>query len=302
MKKKTMAILFLVLGLMLYAGTAQGESAPLLYQVSDENGHIIYLLGTIHIGDESMYPLGPAVENAFMASELLAVEMDTVAATENVEEMLKFSLGLMYDQADENAQQDLSPETYALGIEWLEQPEFSLQRMRPAAWLSLVQEKIYRQIGQGSEWGVDMMLIKRAHDEGKPVEELESLASQMQVLLSIPNEIVDYQLQQMMLYPEAAGISLRLLSTAWRQGNEEILSLLLAQEEYGIPIELQAAYTAYADALYDQRDAAFEEKAKAYLAEGKTVLFAVGAAHIVGEGALADRLSQAGYQVKEIGR
>lgn len=301
MNKKKWVILFLTVGLMLYAGAAQGESNPLLYRVTDEAGHTLYLLGTIHVGEESMYPLGDAVERAYEEAETLAVEMDLVAFQQDVKAMMTYSVALMYGPAG-SAEKHLSPETYALGLEKLGQPEAVLKRMRPAAWLSLAEEMAYAQMGATSDWGVDTVLLTRAHQEGKPIEELEGLDAQLETLLSLPDALVDFQLQQMLLYPEAQALSMRLLSTAWRQGNEEILSLLLSQEGAGVPLELRDEYAAYAESLYHSRDAAFEEKAVAYLESGKTVLFAVGAAHIVGDGALADRLDQAGYTVEEIGR
>ena len=47
---------------------------------------------------------------------------------------------------------------------------------------------------------------------------------------------------------------------------------------------------------------AFEEQAIRYLADGKTALIAIGAAHIVGEDGLAQRLAWDGFTVEEIGR
>ena len=301
MNRQKWTALFLAVGLMLYAGAAQGESRPLIYQVTDDAGHMLYLLGTIHVGEESMYPLGDAVERAYQAAEAMAVEVDLVAVQEDFQALMAYSVALMYGPAG-SAEKHLSPETYALGVEKLGQSEAVLKRMRPVAWLSLAQEMIYAQIGSTSDWGVDAVLLTRAHQEGKPIEELEGLESQMETLLSMPDALVDFQLQQMLLYPEAAALSMKLMSTAWRQGNEEILALLLSQETAGVPLELREEYAAYEESLLHSRDAAFEEKAIAYLESGKTVLFAVGAAHIVGEGALADRLAQAGYTVEEIGR
>lgn len=301
MGKKKWALLFLAVGLMLYAGAARGEATPLIYRVTDEAGHTLYLLGTIHLGEESMYPLSPAVVRAYEEADVLAVEMDVTALTKDAQRLMSYSLALMYGPAG-SAEKHLSPETYALGLEMLGQPEIVLKRMRPVAWLSLAQEAVFSRIGQSSQWGVDQYLLDRAHAEGKPVEELEGLDAQLNTMLSMPDAMVDYQLRQMLEYPEASALALQLLSAAWRQGNEEILSLLLAQEEAGVPAQLREEYALYAEALYASRDAAFEQKALEYLASGETVLFAVGAAHIVGEGALAGRLSRAGYTVEEIGR
>jgi len=301
MKKKAVTLLFLLTALMLYAESASGEAKPLLYQVTDQQGHVLYLLGTIHIGDEDMYPYSDAVENAYQKADILAVEMDVLAVQNDFARMMQYSAALMYTDGD-TAQDHLSGDVYALGVERLGYPEAVLKRMRPVAWLSLAQEQCYARIGQSAELGMDMMLLKSAHEDGNTIHELEGLESQMETMLNMPDEVVEFQLQQFLSYPEAADISMKLLSAAWRQGNEEIFSLLLAQEEVAMPPELEEAYAAYADNLLHSRDEMFQQKAVQYLQSGDTVLFAVGAAHIVGEDALAERLAQAGYAVKEIGR
>lgn len=286
---------------MLYAGSALGESTPLIYKVTNKQGNTIYLLGTIHIGDRDMYPLSAAVEQAYQDSDILAVEMDLLAVQEDMAKMLEYSFSLMYTDGTK-ASDHMDPETYALGVETLGQPEMVLQMMRPVAWLSLAQEQSYTRIGQSADLGVDMMLLKRAREDGKTIHELESLESQMETLMSMPDKLVEFQLQQYFAYPEATDFSMRLLSAAWQQGNEDAFSVLLAQDAVGIPSELEAEYAAYEENLLHSRDNLFEQKAIEYLENGDKVLFAVGAAHIVGEGALADRLEKAGYTVEEIGR
>ena len=52
--KRRIALLLTVLVLALAAG-AQAESHPLLYRVTDAEGHTVYLLGTIHVGREDFY-------------------------------------------------------------------------------------------------------------------------------------------------------------------------------------------------------------------------------------------------------
>lgn len=301
MNKRMRAAILLVLSLMVYTQAGVAESTPLLYQVQDENGHCIYLLGTIHLGNEDMYPLSDAVKHAYQDSEILAVELDIVSITQDLAQMMKYSMALMYG-ADDSAKNHLSPETYALGVEKLGYPEFALDKIHIASWLSLAQEQLFASIGRTSDMGVDQCLLRLAHHDGKEIHPLETMEDQMQLLLDMPDQMVDEQLRQMLTYPEASALSLELLSTAWEQGNETFLSLLLAQEEVAIPPEYAEIYTAYYHRMYDQRDAAFEEKAIEYLQSGKKVLFAVGAAHIVGENGLADRLEKAGYQVTEIGR
>ena len=131
--KKTIALFLCLAVFTLSAGVGLAESSPLLYEVKDESGHTLYLLGTIHVGGESMYPLSEAVWNAYEASDVLAVEVDVVKASGSLLSSLMTLADLMYGFTD-NAKNHLSPETYALGLEKLGVPELLLKRLRPAAW------------------------------------------------------------------------------------------------------------------------------------------------------------------------
>lgn len=308
MKKITALAVALLLPMMMGLGHGEAalaedgqKAAPLLYQVTDGEGHTLYLLGTIHIGNAEMYPLSDAVENAYRDADVLAVEVDLVGMMRNTQQMLAYSLGMMYPSGD-SAKNHLSPETYALGVEKLGQSALALNRMQAAAWLSLAEEMAYDSVGLSSDYGVDAHLLNRAYADGKPIEALETMEFQMNLLLSMPDALADYQLRETLANPRAVGLSTEILFTAWRQGNAEILSLLFESDAEGLPEELANVGAAYYEKMYGERNRGFFEDAKQYLAEGKKALIAVGAAHIVGEGGVADLLAKAGYTVTEIGR
>ena len=299
MKKKLITGL-IAAALLLQPYAAGAESAPLVYRVTDGQGHTLYLLGTIHVGSDNMYPLGSAVEEAYAAADIVAVEMDVYAYGGNLFSSLKTAFSLMYGVQD-NIKNHLSPETYALGVEALGMPEIALQRMKPAMWYSLAENYIITKAGLDAAKGVDYWLLKQAHKDGKQIDELESLEEQMATLLAIPEDVIDYEVQAMLTYPEESAQGLLTLFEAWRQGDEAALRTLLEVSAEG-EAELSEAYAEYSDTLIDSRNAGFEEQALAYLNRGKTALIAVGAFHIIGENGLAEKLAQLGYTVEEIGR
>ena len=296
--KKILAML-LCLSLLLPCLGAAAESHPLLYEARDNQGHVIYLLGTIHVGGEDMFPLSDAVWRAYDEAEALAVEVDVVTYQSNLLAAIRTVAELMYPFSD-SAKNHLSPETYALGVEKLGLNEFVLNRMKPAAWLSLAENYAYVLVGLSPEMGADYTLLERAHGDGKRIDELESMDEQMEMMLDLSEEVLDLEIQTLLTYPEESGEGLRLLYDAWRTGDEAALLSVL-----GNPAEdtdLEGAYDEFNDALLGSRNGGFEDQARAYLEKGETVLIAVGAAHIIGEDGLAARLSRAGYEVKEIGR
>ena len=299
MKKRLLTGL-IAAALLLQPYAAGAESAPLVYRVTAGEGHALYLLGTIHVGNEDMYPLGGAVEEAYANADILAVELDLYAYGGSLFTSLKTAFALMYGMQD-SIKNHISPETYALGVEKLGMPEIALQRMKPAMWYSLAENYIYTKAGLDAMKGVDYGLLKRAHQDGKQIDELESLESQMATLLAIPEAVIDYEVQAMLTYPEESAQGLLTLFEAWRVGDEAALRTLLEESTDG-QAELSEAYGEYSDILIDSRNDGFEEQAVAYLNSGKTALIAVGAFHIIGENGLAEILARLGYTVEEIGR
>ena len=298
MKKRLLSGL-IAAALLLQPYAAGAESAPLVYRVTDGQGHTLYLLGTIHAGSDAMYPLGSAVEEAYQNADVLAVELDLYAYGGNLFSAAKTAFALMYGIQD-NIKNHLSPETYALGVESFGMPEIALQRMKPAMWYSLAENFIIEKAGLDAMKGVDYGLLKQAHKDGKRIDELESLEAQMATLLAISEEVIDYEVQAMLTYPEESAQGLLMLFEAWRRGDEAALRSLLEASTEGE--ELGEAYEEYSDMLIDSRNDGFEEQAIAYLNSGETALIAIGAFHIIGENGLAEKLARAGYTVEEIGR
>ena len=300
MMKKRLLTGLIAAALLLQPYAAGAESTPLVYRVTDGEGHTLYLLGTIHVGNDEMYPLGGAVEEAYQNAEIVAVELDLYAYGGNLFSTMKTAFGLMYGLQD-NVKNHLSPETYALGAESFGMPEIALQRMKPAMWYSLAENYIIEKAGLDATKGVDYGLLKQAHRDGKQIDELETLEAQMATLLAIPESVIDCEVQAMLTYPEESAQGLLMLFEAWRRGDEAALRTLLEASTEG-EAELSDAYAEYSDALIDSRNDGFEEQAVSYLHSGKTALIAIGAFHIIGENGLAEKLARAGYTVEEIGR
>ena len=256
--KRRIALLLTVLVLALAAG-AQAESHPLLYRVTDAEGHTVYLLGTIHVGREDFYPLSDAVEQAYAEAEILAVEADILAFSQNLIKMTQMSMALMYGPGDD-ATKHMSPENYALAVEKINYPEILLRRMRLAAWMSLSEELSYDMAGLSSDLGVDMHLLRRAHADGKPIDELEGMEEQMELLLGLPDSIVEMQIMSSLENTAAAAAAINTLALAWQNGNEALFTMLLQSEDVALdqlPEEIRADYEAYMDAMYQDRNAGF---------------------------------------------
>lgn len=298
MKRILTAVLAMALGILLVSmNGAAAESTPLFYEVRDDAGHKLYLMGTIHLGAESMYPMDEPVQQAYRESEIIAVEMDVASFMSNPFSMARYGLALNYGLGD-SAANHLSKETYDLGMQAIDQPGILLSRMHPQGWIAFAEEQSYARTGQSKDWGVEMVLLKQAHKDRKKVEEVEGLDDQIAMVLSIPDAVADYQLLQLVKYPEQADARFAAMGAAWASGDKETMQQLI-REERTVPPELEEAFRPYDERYHTLRDDAMEEKAVRYLESGKTVFMALGNSHVIGDHALVERLAERGYTVIE---
>jgi uncharacterized protein YbaP (TraB family) len=141
MKRKITAWLLAALLLFcLLPLSALADSQPLLYRVTDENGSEIYLFGTIHVGNEALYPLSGQVLSAMDACDILAVEVDLVWEMEHPEELLKYAMDIYYTD-DTRAEDALGMELVKQAADALGMDKRLVNGMKPYAILSLLEEK-----------------------------------------------------------------------------------------------------------------------------------------------------------------
>ena len=219
--------------------------------------------------------------------------MEADLLSQSAADAARYSAALMYGAGDE-CRRHLAPETYQLGLQRLGRSEGLLNRMRPAAWYSLAETAVFAELGCSQEWGVDSVLLHRAHDEGKPVEELEGGDAQIGILLSIPDEVMDGEICRLLSDPDQARADMENALRAWQAGDAD--ALLAA----ALPSSDTPAYRLYTEAVYARRNALFAQRVTEYLAKGRTALVAVGAAHLLGQDGLAQRLADAGYRVERL--
>lgn len=303
MKKRFLVLLMAVLLLFfMFPLSGYADSTPLLYHVTDDNGHEIYLFGTIHVGNASVYPLSDAVMEAFSASDALAVEVDLLSAMENPEELLTL-MDSMYCKNGEKATDELDEGLLNAAADALNMDARMLNTFKPYGILSMLEEKSLTDALLNTDDGVDFYLLEKAREMEKPVIQLESIAVQQALLDSMSADFIAYQIEMYVDYPQQSALSTLLLLNAWKTGDRAALQYMLNSDEvYGLDEALAAEIAAFNQKMYGDRDDAFTLQAQAFLEKGEKVFFAVGAAHVAGENGIADQLQAMGYTVEEIGR
>ena len=281
----------------------ESASTPVLYKVTDADGDVLWLFGSIHVGRESFYPLPDYVMDAFEGADSLAVEFNLVAFEQDMTAQIEAMTPLVY--ADGTTIEDhISAELYDsakavltdLGVY-----SSMLDYYCPMIWSNTIQTTVYAQLGFDTTTGVDRYMIGLADEQGKEIVDIESAKMQYQMMANFSDGVHSMLLESSVKSMEDLGAvesSLMQMLEAWEKGDEEALAKLLSSETDSLTEEQKVLYEEYNKALITDRNQGMLEFATDALDSDKEVFVCVGAAHILGEGGLADLLAQLGYTVE----
>ena len=292
--------------------TPRPHTKPLLWEVSSKNGEgHIYLFGSIHAGDEALYPLPDAVMDAYESSDSLAVEFDITEMMTNFEMQMELIRRLAYSDGTTFAQH-VSEETYELAVEFLKSNGMYsavYDKYNIYFWISVVDSIVIRLAELDESFGIDSYFLNLAHEDGREIYDIESLDFQLSLMLDQPDTLQEYMLWSSIAYINESVESLVFTYDAYRRGDEEaMLTMLFSEEEEpdfeGMSeeeaAEVRRLLDNYNHAMYTERNSAMAEAAIDYLEDGKSVFYVVGQAHMLGEDGIVALLRKSGYTVNQV--
>lgn len=286
---RTGCIVLLLLPLL--AANAAGAAKGVLWELQ-AGGQTAYLFGSIHVARADFYPLAPAVERAYQAARVLAVEVDSTDAA-----ALASAMPLMTYTAPDKLEQHLSAATWHTLQGMLGAGAAQFQALKPAIAASALLLGIAQTQGYAPQDGIDVHFIGRAKADGKAIQELETLAFQAQVLTDFSDaegdEMVSATLSS--LKSGAAMDMINQMAAAWKSGDVAALERILQQEA-----QQDAGTARMMQRLLDERNPGMCEKILALLASGKTALIVVGAGHMTGANGIVPLLQRRGVQVRRL--
>jgi hypothetical protein len=278
---------------------------PLMWLVTSPGGQTMYLFGSIHVADASIYPLPRTIMNAFRASDYLAVEFDSLAYDDNPMSEDEY-IELFVYPAGRSINDDLDRELIRLARRAIRDsgvdigiPIQMLDRFKPIVWWDILNYAALEKSGLSYEYGLDDFFLREAYRRGMGILEIESAESQASMLSGFSNELVSVLIASALdIDEEAAGIIE--LYDIWKRGDEAAITALTrpSLDELDDYPEYRELMEEYIDGMATQRDILMAEAARQYMANGMKVFYVVGLAHLVGEGSVVDLLRQAGYTVE----
>jgi hypothetical protein len=287
--------------------TRNRESAdtPLMWRATAQDGQIMYIFGSIHAGSEDLYPLPAYVMDAFYRSGYLAVEADIVALESDFAAIMEMMNSLMYEEGT-TIVDDIGEDLYERALTAVsELEEFSalgftaetLTGFKPYFWTDMLTAVAVERAGMDLDLGLDKFFIREAMEREMGILEIESVASQMDMLLGLSPALQSLLLEEALNMDKAVE-GLEELYRLWRIGDEAALKDLIYEVDEEYSEEQVILMEEYMDALLTQRDLHMADVAESYMAEGKTVFYVVGLAHLLGEDSVIGLLGQRGYTIE----
>jgi uncharacterized protein len=232
---------------------APPEPAPAIFVVRDADT-TIYLFGTFHALDGRSEWFNNRVRNAF-------------------------------DQSNELVLETVIPEGPLVQVP---PPPRQLRAMTPSAsFLASTRMAISagRSKGLQVDNGADMVLRRAAEADGKSVEGLETLQSQLNMFTRMPAAGAAPS-QGSPRAMTSLSDSMLEMQEAWKQGNQAVFVRMLGQLERGAPETYRMMFT--------ERNSRWADWIRARMQTPGTVFVAVGAGHLAGKDSVLVQLAQRG--------
>ena len=281
-------VLTTLLAASLLAARAEG-AAGCVWKVTRAGGSTLFLGGSIHALRSTDYPLPPAYNRAFDASDRLAFEVEPKVLSGSGEALAKAG---RYPKGD-SLKNHVDPRTYdyvrrVFALMKISEEKFS--RYRP--WFLVLMLDYPSGKGFSDDLGVDEFLAKRAAANSKPAMGLESWQEHVAVF----SGLTDRQNEALLLLtfiPQAngSGEAARIMS-AWRQGDVDTLARSTRDSFRDFPF--------FGERILGARNRNWLPKVESFARSGKTYFVVVGAAHLGGTDGLLALLRAHGYQVEQL--
>ena len=253
----------------------------------------VYLVGAIHVGDSSMYPLPKEVESAFAAAKVLAVEINIKNADQAKMIGLIQKYGLY--TGDDSLSKHLSKDTQIALDDYCTRhnvPRQGMEQLKPWVVAVTITAMAWQQAGEDPAMGIDVHFL----DESKPpqrIDELETMESQLSIFAEATEEEQQSMLAAVLKEGDKIKDLIKRTQAAYTSGDPDALQKVMDEQDDLGSKSLQKK-------VLDDRNAVMTAKMEEYLKSKEPIFVVVGAAHIIGEKGIVRQLRDRGYKVDQV--
>lgn len=270
-------------------------SKGFFYEVNNK-GNKIYMLGSIHVGNSSLYPIDENIIKALKSSEKIYMEIDL----SNREEAKKMRQKIYYNDG-KNLKDDLGEELYSRVLKIFQgygMEEDQVKILRPWAIYNTIASDPKGESPKGS-FGIESYFLALSLLNKIEIDELESMEFQSNILSNFDKKTYVEMIENLTAEIEKNGYKninsgLYTLLDAWQSGDRDKMKSILS-------LKGDKASEKFNEAILDERDEGMAKKIDAMLKkDGKNTYFIlIGSAHLVPENSVTGILKDMGYKVIE---
>jgi uncharacterized protein YbaP (TraB family) len=284
----------LLLTLAAAAGLPLRAASPsFVWKATSPAGRTIYLAGSVHLLSADYYPLAPAFDEAFEASELLVEELDMGEMLAPASQMKMLQRGML--PAGQSLDRMLSGETLKLvgdTLESLGMPFEPLKQFKPWMLAVTMQSLAWQKAGFDANLGLDKHFYDRAKQAGRPVQGLETMDYQLSQFDGLPAPVQERMLAETAKEIGQTKETFTRMTQAWKSGDPAAIEQQIADD-------LREEPEMYSRLLLD-RNHSWLPKIEALFGRPKPAFVVVGAAHLVGADGLLAMLKAKGYTLTQM--
>ena len=289
--KKILSILFIVFTVI--NCNSKNRSSGLFWEIK-KNNKTSYILGSIHVAKQEIYPLSKIIINAFNKSQNLVVEVNINKIKHQQIKKIIQKNGICKNN---NLKSNLTPKLYEKILTQLKIyniPESQLLKMRP--WFAgLTLSKLNLQnLGYNSNLGIDLFFLSKA--KNKKIFELESMHFQLELLNKMDKKTELLFLKYSIYEIENIKKEMEQLFKFWQEGNANAINKLL-KKNYKKHKDLKPLFAK----LIIKRNKTMTQSIEKILKStpNSSSFIIVGTAHLLGKNGILNILKSKGYTIKQ---
>ena len=249
---------------------------------------IVYLLGSVHVASQDVYPLNPKIESAFDRAETLVLEVPMDQASQQ-QAALKLASAGTYP-ANDSIDKHVDGEVLALLQQQLTRSGGSLDAVRSfRPWLVAVMltlGELQRQ-GYRADLGIDIHFAEKVKDR-KRFLALEAVEEQVALFAGMTDALQGQLLKETLSMLGALGEDMKRALLLWRTGDARAMDELLVAP-------LRKDYPDLYRRFFVERNRKMAAAIEGYLDTTGGYFVVVGAGHLVGPEGILELLRGKGY-------
>ena len=283
-------ITLVILGILYFNDNKKSDFSytPITHEICDDDS-CIYLLGSMHLGDDRINKIDDKIINLYNKSDILAVEVDADISDIDITSLM------LNGNLDEIISPELNEKLINFSYDHALFNYDTLKYMKLGYMYDYLSLLPYMEAGYMNE-GVDSYLISLAHDNNKKIVSLETIDDQLNLLLGYSDEFYIRQIEAIIDNYEIAKSQSMYLYELYINGNYDALKNMIDLSS-GLGIDEEE--NQFNKAMYQDRNLLMTNKIVEFLDNNENVFMAVGCAHVIGKDGIIELLNNK-YKITRI--